>query len=78
MDKKGEEFYQISLGGSSKNVASLGKIMGPAFAEEEIPAVIGKIIKIYKSNREPGEKFIDTYRRIGMAPFKETVYAKAD
>ena len=78
VDKKGEEFYQISLGGSSKNVASLGKIMGPAFAEEEIPAVIGKIIKIYKSNREPGEKFIDTYRRIGMAPFKETVYAKAD
>ena len=78
VDKKGEEFYQISLGGSSKNVASLGKIMGPAFAQQEIPAVIDKIIKVYKSNREADEKFIDTYNRIGMAPFKETVYAKAD
>jgi sulfite reductase (NADPH) hemoprotein beta-component len=78
VDKKGEEFYQISLGGSSKNVASLGKIMGPAFAQQEIPAVIDKIIKVYKSNREADEKFIDTYKRIGMAPFKETVYAKAD
>ena len=78
VDKKGEEFYQISLGGSSKNIASLGKIMGPAFAQEEIPDVIVKIVKVYKSNREPGEKFIDTYRRIGMAPFKENIYAKAD
>jgi sulfite reductase (NADPH) hemoprotein beta-component len=78
VDKKGAEFYQISLGGSSKNVASLGKIMGPAFAQEEIPAVIGKIIEVYKVNRESGEKFIDTYKRIGMAPFKETVYAKSD
>ena len=78
VDKKGAEFYQISLGGSSKNVASLGKIMGPAFAQEEIPAVIGKIIEVYKVNRESGENFIDTYKRIGMAPFKETVYAKSD
>ena len=78
VDKKGEEFYQVSLGGSSKNQASLGKIIGPSFAQEEIPGVIQKIISIYKSQRKDNEKFIDTYNRIGMDPFKEQVYAKAD
>lgn len=78
VDKKGEEFYQASLGGSSKNNASLGKIIGPSFAQEEIPKVIGKIIDVYKDNRSGDEKFIDTYNRIGLAPFKEKVYAKAD
>jgi sulfite reductase (NADPH) hemoprotein beta-component len=78
VDKKGEEFYQVSLGGSSKNQASLGKIIGPSFAQEEIPGVIQKIISIYKSQRKDDEKFIDTYNRIGMDPFKEQVYAKAD
>ena len=78
VDKKGEEFYQVSLGGSSKNQASLGKIIGPSFAQEEIPEVIQKIISIYKSQRKDNEKFIDTYNRIGMDPFKEQVYAKAD
>ena len=78
VDKKGEEFYQVSLGGSSKNQASLGKIIGPSFAQEEIPEVIQKIISIYKSQRKDDEKFIDTYKRIGMDPFKEQVYAKAD
>lgn len=78
VDKKGEEFYQVSLGGSSKNVASLGKIIGPAFAQEEIPDVIAKIVDVYKSHRETDEKFLDTYKRIGITPFKETVYAKAD
>ena len=78
VDKKGEEFYQVSLGGSSKNQASLGKIIGPSFAQEEIPGVIQKIISIYKSQRKDDEKFIDTYNRIGIDPFKEQVYAKAD
>lgn len=78
VDKKGEEFYQVSLGGSSKNDASLGKIMGPSFAQEQIPEVIQKIIGVYKAKRESNEKFIDTYNRIGMGPFKEIVYAKAD
>ena len=78
VDKKGEEFYQVSLGGSSKNQASLGKIIGPSFAQEEIPEVIQKIISVYKSQRKSNEKFIDTYIRIGMDPFKEQVYAKAD
>jgi sulfite reductase (NADPH) hemoprotein beta-component len=66
------------LGGSSKNQASLGKIIGPSFAQEEIPEVIQKIISVYKRQRKSNEKFIDTYIRIGMDPFKEQVYAKAD
>lgn len=78
VDKKGEEYYQISLGGSSKNEASIGKIIGPSFAQDEIPGVISKIVSVYKARRESGEKFIDTYNRIGMDPFKEQVYVKAD
>ena len=78
VDKKGEEYYQISLGGSSKNEASIGKIIGPSFAQNEIPDVISRIVNVYKERREPGEKFIDTYNRIGMDPFKEQVYVKAD
>lgn len=78
VDKKGEEYYQISLGGSSRNTASLGKIIGPSFAQEEIPSVVEDIIAVYKSYRNSGEKFIDTYNRIGLQPFKEKVYAKAD
>lgn len=78
VDKKGEEYYQVSLGGSSKNEASLGRIIGPSFAQEEIPDVVQKIVDVYKDNREKDEKFIDTYKRIGLDPFKEKVYAKAD
>ena len=78
VDKKGEEYYQVSLGGSSKNSASLGKIIGPSFAQDEIPEVVETIVAVYKDKRNSNEKFIDTYRRIGIAPFKEKVYAKAD
>lgn len=78
VDKKGEEFYQISLGGSSKNQASLGKIIGPSFAQEEIPTVIRNIVEVYQTSKIDQEEFLDTYRRIGMDPFKEKVYAKAD
>lgn len=78
VDKKGEEFYQVSLGGSSKNDASLAKIIGPAFAQEEIPQVIRKIVDVYKLHRQDGESFIATYNRVGMTPFKEAVYAKPD
>lgn len=78
VDKKGAEFYQISLGGSSKNKASLGKVIGPAFSQEEIPGVIETIVEVYKANRTPNEIFLDTYNRIGLDPFKEKIYAKAD
>ncbi len=78
VDKKGEEFYQVSLGGSSQHEASLGKIIGPSFSQEEIPAVVHKLIEVFKANRHGDEEFLSTYQRIGIEPFKEKVYAKAD
>ncbi|MDX1451729.1 MAG: nitrite/sulfite reductase [Oleiphilaceae bacterium] len=78
VDKKGAEFYQVSLGGDSGRKAAIGKILGPSFAREDMPEVIEKIINVYVENRQPEELFIDTYNRIGIEPFKERVYAKAD
>jgi sulfite reductase (NADPH) hemoprotein beta-component len=78
VDKRGDEFYQISLGGSSGRDASIGKILGPSFARAEMADVIEKIISVYLENRTEEELFIDTCRRIGIEPFKERVYAKAD
>ncbi len=75
VDKKGEEFYQVSLGGSAGRNASLGQILGPAFAQDAMPDVIEKIIKVYVESRTEEETFLDTFRRIGIAPFKERVYA---
>jgi len=78
VDKKGEEFYQVSLGGDSGPEASLGKILGPSFAREDMPSVIEKILGVYLDQRIEGERFIDAYRRIGHATFKERVYAKSN
>ena len=78
VDKKGEEFYQVSLGGSADDNTALGQIVGPSFAQDEIPDVIEKIINVYTRSRQDGELFVDTFNRIGLAPFKEEVYAKAD
>jgi len=75
VDKKGEEYYQISLGGSQGNSSSLGKILGPSFFREDVPSVIDKVLQVYVGARQPDEAFIDTYRRIGLKPFKEHVYA---
>ncbi|WP_313485120.1 nitrite/sulfite reductase [Stutzerimonas kunmingensis] len=75
VDKKGAEFYQVSLGGSSGRDASLGQILGPSFAQDSMPNVIEKIINVYVEQRTEDEQFIDTYRRIGIDPFKERVYA---
>jgi sulfite reductase (NADPH) hemoprotein beta-component len=78
VDKKGEEFYQVSLGGDSGPDATIGKILGPSFAREQMPEVIGKVLDIYVDQRIEGERFIDTYRRAGHAIFKERVYAKSN
>jgi sulfite reductase (NADPH) hemoprotein beta-component len=75
VDKKGQEFYQISLGGSSQHDAAIGKILGPSFARDSMPDVIKSIIDVYVDNRTQEEAFLDTYRRIGINPFKERVYA---
>ncbi|GAB2882811.1 nitrite/sulfite reductase [Microbulbifer echini] len=77
VDKKGEEFYQIQLGGSASNEASLAKVLGPSFSRAEVPDVISKILDLYVEQRRAEEPFIDTYNRIGLQPFKERVYAKA-
>jgi sulfite reductase (NADPH) hemoprotein beta-component len=75
VDKKGAEFYQVSLGGNSGRNAAIGKILGPSFAAEEMPAVVTKVVDVYLERRTPEEDFIDTFERIGMDPFKERVYA---
>ena len=77
VDKKGQEFYQVSLGGNQGKDASIGKILGPSFGQEEMPDIMEKILSTYLALREEEETFLDTYRRVGIEPFKERVYAKA-
>ena len=74
VDKKGEEWYQITLGGSSSNDASLGERLGPSVAKSEVTQTIEHILLTYRDLREGEETFLDTVRRIGMAPFQERVY----
>jgi sulfite reductase (NADPH) hemoprotein beta-component len=78
VDKKGEEFYQVSLGGSQSKQASIGKILGPSFRQEDMPDIMDKILSTYLSLRNEEEAFLQTYQRVGIDPFKERVYAKAD
>jgi sulfite reductase (NADPH) hemoprotein beta-component len=76
VDKKGEEFYQVQLGGNSGFNSALGDVLGPSFSSEEMPKIIRKIIDVFVAHRESDELFIDTFKRIGIQPFKEKVYAK--
>ena len=78
VDKKGEEFYQVALGGSADREAAIGKILGPSFSQEEIPDVVEKVVEVYLERREADESFLATFKRIGIDAFKERVYAKAD
>jgi len=78
VDKKGEEFYQVQLGGNAGSTTRLGKVLGPAFGADQMATVVQKIIDVYVAQRVDGEQFVETYQRIGMAPFKEKVYAKAN
>ena len=75
VDKKGAEYYQVSLGGNANHDASLGDILGPSFVAEEMANIIEEILNTYLDNRLDNERFLDTYRRIGIAKFKERVYA---
>jgi sulfite reductase (NADPH) hemoprotein beta-component len=75
VDKKGREFYQVQLGGNAGKEAALGKVLGPSFAQDEMPEVVEKLMQTYVDERIEGEAFLETYQRIGMAPFKERVYA---
>ena len=74
LDKAGKEFYQITLGGSADSNASIGQIIGPGFAAEEVPGAVEKIVDTYLGLRRDGEAFIDAYRRVGPQPFKDAVY----
>ncbi|MGB3722416.1 MAG: nitrite/sulfite reductase [Pacificimonas sp.] len=74
VDRKGVESYQLSLGGSAAEDVSLAKITGPGFDEDGIVDAIETVAKFYQSERDDGERFLDTYRRLGMAPFKEALY----
>jgi sulfite reductase (NADPH) hemoprotein beta-component len=78
VDKGGEEWYQITLGGSTGgHDAAIGQVIGPSVAHAEVAATLDRILGVYVAEREEGEQFLDTYRRIGMAPFKARVYAPA-
>jgi sulfite reductase (NADPH) hemoprotein beta-component len=74
VDKRNQEFFQLTLGGSSDQHASIGDRLGPALPQDEVPAAIQSIVDVYLEIRETGERFLDTYRRVGMTPFKEAVY----
>ncbi len=75
VDKKGVEYYQLTLGGSAENDAALGDRLGPAIERDKVADTIGRILEVYVENRVEEERFLDTYRRIGIEPFKERVYA---
>jgi sulfite reductase (NADPH) hemoprotein beta-component len=75
VDKDGSEWYQVTIGGKQGNDASLGTVIGPSFAAEEMPGVVQRLIEVYIAERTPEERFIDTVRRIGVTPFKTHVYA---
>jgi sulfite reductase (NADPH) hemoprotein beta-component len=79
VDKNGEEWYQISIGGAQGNDAALGKVIGPSFARADVPDVMEALIVVYLARRDsPEERFIDTVRRIGIEPFKKHVYGDPD
>ena len=77
LDKKGEEYYQITVGGSSDENASIGTILGPGFAGDQVADAIETIVETYLRLRENHEPFIETYRRVGAKPFKEALYETA-
>ena len=74
VDRKGTENYQLLLGGSGAEDASLAKIVGPGFDEDGIVDAVEKATNVYRALRQEGERFLDTYRRVGMEPFKEAIY----
>ena len=75
LEKNGQEYYQITLGGEDADGAAIGKIIGPGFSFAQVPMVVEDILKTYLDNRERGEEFIDTLRRVGVNAFKEDIYA---
>jgi sulfite reductase (NADPH) hemoprotein beta-component len=75
VDKSGEEWYQITIGGAAGADASLGSVIGPSVAKTEVAETIARLLEVYVEQRRPDERFLDTVRRLGVKPFKERVYA---
>jgi sulfite reductase (NADPH) hemoprotein beta-component len=75
VDKDGSEWYQVSIGGAQGNQSAIGKIIGPSFSAQQMPEVIDRLLQVYLRERTPEERFVDTAQRLGIAPFKEYVYA---
>jgi sulfite reductase (NADPH) hemoprotein beta-component len=75
VDKHGEEWYQITLGGSVNGFTALGEVIGPSVPQAEVASTIERIVEVYRAEREDGERFIETFRRLGVKPFKERAYA---
>jgi sulfite reductase (NADPH) hemoprotein beta-component len=75
VDKDGSEWYQVSIGGAQGNSPAIGKIIGPSFSALQMPEVIDRLLQVYVRERHEEERFVDTAQRLGVAPFKEHVYA---
>ncbi len=74
VDKNGEEWYQVTIGGAQGDDASIGKVIGRSFARAEMPDVIDRLLETYVEQRRDDERFVDTVHRVGLEPFKERVY----
>jgi sulfite reductase (NADPH) hemoprotein beta-component len=78
VDKKGEEWYQFTVGGDASNQAALGTRLGPAIAKAQVGEAVSDILNVYREERENDERLVDTFRRIGVDPFKERVYKETN
>jgi len=76
VEKRGEEWYQITLGGSASGKVSLGEVIGPSVPQAEVAATIERVLHVYLEQRADDERFLDTFRRVGVVPFRERAYAK--
>lgn len=76
VDKKGEEWYQLTVGGDASNQAALGARLGPAIAKDKVSDAISDILEVYREQRSDDERLVDTFRRVGVDPFKDKVYAE--
>jgi len=77
VDKKGEEWYQLTVGGDASNQAALGTHLGPAIAKDKVADAVSDILHVYREQRSSGERLVDTFQRIGIDPFKDRVYQEA-
>ena len=78
VDKNNEEWYQVTIGGQQGNATTIGKVIGPSFSAEEVPDVIAALVNVYVEHRTDCERFIDTFQRLGIEPFKERAYVGRD